>query len=84
MTDDAAAEIDDLAFDLYGLDESDRALVRAEMGVTHPVSRSTSADGEANGLEDGSDEDDEPTPPEDLPARVQNLLQWCVGVAFGR
>ena len=30
------------------------------------------------------DEDDEPSAPEDLPERVQNLLMWCVGVAFGR
>jgi hypothetical protein len=29
-------------------------------------------------------DDEESTPPEDLPARVQNLLMWCVGVAFGR
>lgn len=35
-------------------------------------------------MTDKEDEDDEPAPPEDLPARVQNLLMWCVGVAFGR
>jgi len=29
-------------------------------------------------------EDEVPSPPEDLSARVQNLLMWCVGVAFGR
>ncbi len=30
------------------------------------------------------DDTDEISPPEGLPARVQNLLMWAVGVAFGR
>jgi len=29
-------------------------------------------------------EDEALSPPEELPARIQNLLMWCVGVAFGR
>ena len=29
-------------------------------------------------------EEEGPLAPEDLPVRVQNLLMWCVGVAFGR
>jgi len=70
------AEIDEIVFDLYGLSEANRALVRAEM-----------SEPEAANLEpETAEEDDEGeiTPPEDLPARVQNLLMWCVGVAFGR
>jgi hypothetical protein len=70
------AEIDDLVFDLYGLSETDRALVRAEMGEP-----------EISNLEletAEEDDEDEITPPEHLPARVQNLLMWCVGVASGR
>lgn len=79
------AEIDELAFDLYGLGEADRALVRAEMGGSH----GDTADSEEELYDLGDsvadpDEDEEPTAPEDLPARVQNLLMWCVGVAFGR
>ncbi len=70
------AEIDDLVFDLYGLSETDRALVRAEMGKPETSNLE---------LETAEENDeDEITPPEDLPARVQNLLMWCVGVAFGR
>jgi hypothetical protein len=57
-------EINELAFDLYDLDEDDRTLVRTE--VKQPPVASTYAY-QAN-IED----------------RVQDLLMWCVGVAFGR
>jgi hypothetical protein len=88
------AEIDDLVFDLYGLSDADRALVRAEMGQELAIDDSQlTIDEPAAGIENRQsaienrtpvDEDEEATPPEDLPARVQNLLMWCVGVAFGR
>lgn len=83
------AEIDNLVFDLYGLSESDRALVRAEMGVGHGGTEDTELSledlGDLSGpVAESDDDDEEPTAPEDLPARVQNLLMWCVGVAFGR
>ena len=71
------AEIDDIVFDLYGLSEADRALVRAEMGQ-HPISNTQSP------IPNENDDEGDLTPPEDLPARVQNFLMWCVGVAFGR
>jgi hypothetical protein len=70
------ADINDLVFDLYGLNEVDRALVRAEMG------KPETSNLELETAEE--DDEDEITPPEDLPARVQNLLMWCVGVTFGR
>jgi hypothetical protein len=73
------SEIDAIVFDLYGLDEADRQLVLREMG---------SADATAGDLplaEDEGDADEaEDAAPENLPERVQNLLMWCVGVAFGR
>lgn len=69
------AELDEVVFDLYGLDASDREHIRREMGAAPPAA----AD------DDSEDDDvDEATAPEDLPQRVQNLLMWCVGVAFGR
>jgi len=78
-------EIDDIVFDLYGLSEADRALVRAEMGDSHRETEDTEKhDENLCDLCDSVADEDEPTPPEDLPTRVQNLLQWCVGVAFGR
>ncbi len=71
------AEIDDLVFDLYGLSEADRGLVRTEMGqYSIPNTQSP--------IFNEDDDEEELTPPKDLPARVQNLLMWCVGVAFGR
>ena len=70
-------EIDEIVFDLYGLSEADRALVRAEMGQ-HPISNPQSP------ISNENNDEEKLTPPEDLPARVQNLLIWCVGVAFGR
>jgi len=70
------AEIDEITFDLYGLSETDRALVRAEMGEPETSNLELETAEE--------DDEDEITPPEDLPSRVQNLLMWCVGVAFGR
>ena len=72
------AKIDDLVFDLYRLDEADRALVHTEMGIERQEAQ------DADGEEDAEAENQEPTPPEDLPTRVQNLLMWCVGAAFGR
>jgi hypothetical protein len=70
------AQIDDIVFNLYGLSESDRALIRAEMGEPETLNL------EPETVEE--DEADEIILPEDLPTRVQNLLMWCVGVAFGR
>lgn len=69
-------EIDEMIFDLYDMSEKDRAFVHAEMGVTHPNETETKVSEDTNDLQ--------PTPPENLPIRVRNLLMWCIGVAFGR
>jgi len=71
------AEIDDIVFNLYGLSESDRALVHAEMD--QPQTSNLEPE-----MTEEEENEDEIMPPEDLPARVQNLLMWCVGVSFGR
>jgi hypothetical protein len=71
------AEIDNLVFDLYGLSEDDRALVRSEMGQP-------AAEDPEPLIAEADDEEEEAASAEDLPARVQDLLMWCVGVAFGR
>lgn len=70
---DIQAELDEVVFDLYGLGASDRVHIRREMNST--AVKADDAD---------SGDDDEPAAPKDLPQRVQNLLMWCVGVAFGR
>ena len=70
------AEIDEIVFDLYELGDADCALVRAEMSAMEPEDRDVEAGDDAN--------EEEIVTPEDLPAWVQDLLMWCVGVAFGR
>lgn len=62
------AEIDDLAFDLYGFSEADRAAVETSQGDTE-----TDADNEEAGEETG-----------DAVDQTAGLLSWAVGVAFGR
>lgn len=70
------AQLDETIFDLYGFSHTNRTLIRRQMGQpTLSTSPSLATDIES---------DEEPPPPENLPDRVQNLLMWCVGVAFGR
>jgi len=63
------AEIDDIAFDLYGFSESDRLAALESVGG-----------GQAS--EEEPDDEDEAVEPEVPP--VDGLLSWAVGVAFGR
>lgn len=70
------AEIDAIAFDLYGFSEADRAAVHASQG------RANEGDSEA-----GDDQDDEASDDEDSAAPIDHtagLLSWALGVAFGR
>jgi hypothetical protein len=66
-------EIDDIAFDLYGFNEADRAAAYGNQGFAN------NADSEGSGDDDGEDEDN--ASPIDLST---GLLSWAVGVAFGR
>jgi hypothetical protein len=68
------AEIDDLAFRLYGLDEADRA------ALTITLATETSGDTPA---EAGEGEEDDAAA-SDAPALVADLLAYVVGCAFGR
>jgi hypothetical protein len=77
-TEDAVAaiqkQIDDLAFRLYGLDEEDRAALT-----------STLATESTDDSEESTDEDDEEeTVSADLPSLTADLLDYTLGVAFGR
>lgn len=67
------AEIDAIAFDLYGFNEADRAAVQGNQHVTNDGDIEASADDE------GDDEDS--AAPID---HTVGLLSWAVGVAFGR
>ncbi|MDB6175047.1 MAG: hypothetical protein JWL59_4358 [Chthoniobacteraceae bacterium] len=66
------AEIDDLAFNLYGLDVADRAALTSTLAPA--------ATGEA---EAGEDEEEE-APTADAPALAADLLAYALGCAFGR
>ena len=63
-------EIDDIAFDLYGFSEADRAAASQGGATTE----------NETGKDDGDDEE-ETTVPIDQTA---GLLSWAIGVAFGR
>ena len=82
------AEIDDLVFDLYGLGEANRALVRAEMEGGHGSTEATEESLEDLGVsvveEPVDQEEEETASSQDAVRRVQDLLMWCVGVTFGR
>lgn len=71
------AQIDDIVFDLYGLSEADRALVRRETGSSQLEAAEEVVENEEEAEEDAA-------VPQDPITRVQDLLMWCVGVAFGR
>lgn len=67
------AEIDDIAFDLYGFSEVDRAAVQGNQGVANDGDTGDSA-------EDEGDDEDSAAPID----HTAGLLSWAVGVAFGR
>ncbi len=71
------AQSDDIVFDLYGLSEADRALVRRETG-------SPQLEAGEEVAEDEEEAEEEAVAPQDPTTRVQDLLMWCVGAAFGR
>ena len=67
------AEIDDIAFDLYGFSESDRAAA-----VALPSGESTDSS------EGGTDDEDDEAEAEAPAPSADTLLSWAVGVAFAR
>lgn len=66
------AEIDAIAFDLYGFSAADRAAVLANQGASAVSEEAAPADDE--------EDSDETAPVE----QMAGLLSWAVGVAFGR
>ncbi len=66
------AEIDTIAFDLYGFSEADRAAVQTSQGAANE------GDAETNADDDGEEESAAPID------QAAGLLSWALGVAFGR
>lgn len=78
------SEIDDIVFDLYGLSEADREVIaRRAASETAGAQPANSTDGVEDAEPEGEAEE-EAVAPQDPAGRVQDLLMWCVGVAFGR
>lgn len=71
------SEIDDIAFDLYGFNEVDHAVM--QNGVGRAESENDVKDGNDQS-DDDSDNDNGAVPIDD----AAGLLSWAVGVAFGR
>lgn len=69
------AEIDAIAFDLYGFSEADRAVLQVGQDAANE------GDAEASDDQKTEEEDEDSTAPIDHTA---GLLSWAVGVAFGR
>lgn len=70
------AEINAIAFDLYGFNETDRAAVQG--------SQDSANEGDSKA---DDDQDDEASDDEDSPAPIDHtagMLGWALGVAFGR
>jgi len=74
-------EIDDLVLDLYGLTIDEEEIVNRKSEIENQEIDEQEI---VNRKSEIVNEDEETPPPEDLPARVQDLLMWAVGVAFGR
>ena len=69
---DIQAEIDDIAFDLYGFSDADRAAALGSSGAAD----------EDDGVEDASDSEDDDSA--EAVDQTDGLLSWAAGVAFGR
>ena len=69
------AEIDALAFDLYGISPE-------EVGANSPLSAAATADSLPSDIEE--EDEDDTTESADLPSLVHGLLEYALGVALGR
>ena len=79
------AEVDEIAFGLYGFTEEER---KAVGGAQLTVDGNEVSGGEAPDTEDAEETDSvtesEPSVSPDHRLLTSDLLSWCVGVAFGR
>jgi hypothetical protein len=68
------AEVDEIAFNLYGFSDADRAAALGSPGSTDEDESDAAKDPDDSEDDDGADAVDE----------TDGLLSWAVGVAFGR
>lgn len=72
------AEIDELCFDLYGIEDQDRR------AITEGFGQNTENDGDDEDDDKEDDEDEIEVEPANVETLVAELVAWAVGVAFGR
>jgi hypothetical protein len=79
-------QIDDIAFDLYGIDGEDRARIEAESGAAPAVTPTDeeAPDEAAEAADEPDDEEEDDSPSADAATLAAELLSWAIGVAFGR
>jgi len=75
-------EIDDIAYELYGIGEEDRKAIEAMLGQGSSTAVAEGEEGEEEEEEDG--EEEEAGPSADPRTLVSEFLDYCVGCAFGR
>jgi hypothetical protein len=75
-------EIDDIAYELYGIGEEDRNAIEAMLGQGSSTAVAEGEEGEDEEEEDG--EEEEAGPSADPRTLVSEFLDYCVGCAFGR
>lgn len=90
------AEIDDIAFRLYGIGGEDRARIEAEAGPSpgrsgHPLAQTGDRagseapyDAENTGSTEDEPDDEDDSSTADTATLAIELLSWAIGVAFGR
>lgn len=72
------AQIDELAFSAYGIEDEDRRSILDACSLSSGAGESVTED-------DDSDDDEESDPvEEDGATHIHRLLSWCLGVVFGR
>ena len=71
---DIQAEIDDIAFDLYGFNDEDRAAALGSYGTADEDASDATEDADESDDDDGAEAIDQ----------TDGLLSWAAGVAFGR
>jgi len=72
------AQIDELAFTAYGIEDEDRSSILDACSLSSGAGESVTED-------DDSDDDEESDPvEEDGATHIHRLLSWCLGVVFGR
>ncbi len=77
------AEIDDLAFELYGIDGMDRAAMEAS-DSPQPANRTIEEPVEDDDAEVAAEASEEEEAGADIVSLTAALVSWCVGAVFGR